>query len=271
MTRVRAPSRGWRRTRGPRRSGADRRRPGMWAPDRLAWWVAVLFLVGSAWFVLGAACSLTPGLFGRREVSSIAAETCYSVGSLLYTVSVYGQLLEYLNADDRLTGGRPQRWRWFGVEPTCLGWWVPVSYLVGALVFDYEAITALLHDLEVVRGEVGLWWTTLVGALGFAVGGVLHLAERWHDRVAATVRDVSWWIGAAFLLGGTAFVVGALPGFGPAGLPGTGAALPGARVEPGPTVVEVGFLVGGAAFLAGSALMLPELVRDLRSRACSEA
>jgi hypothetical protein len=243
---------------------AEERFPGLWAPDRLAWWVAVVFLVGSALFVAGAVASLMPNLFGGREVSSVVAEACYAVGALLYTGSVYGQLIEHLNADDRLTGGRPARWRWCGVEPARLGWWVPVSYLVGALVFDYEAVAALLHSLGVVEGEVGLWWTSLVGALGFALGGVLHLVQEWHGQVLGTVRDVSWWIAAMFLLGGVGFVIGALPGFGPAGLPGTGAELPSARIEPGPTIVEVGFLIGALAFLVGSVLMLPELVRDVR-------
>jgi hypothetical protein len=68
------------------------------AYDRLAWWVAVLFIVGSAFFIIGAVASLVPSLFGSQTVMSIVAEGCYSIGAALYTISVYGQIVESLNA-----------------------------------------------------------------------------------------------------------------------------------------------------------------------------
>lgn len=83
-----------------------------YVPDRLAWWVAVLFGAGSLLFVIGAGASLVPSLFGDQHTMSVVAESCYTLGAVLYTVSVYGQVLEHLNADDRITteqGSRPPR------------------------------------------------------------------------------------------------------------------------------------------------------------------
>lgn len=245
---------------GPR-SGTGAR-SGYRATDRLAWWVAVVFVVGSALFVAGAAASLAPSLFGGQETMSVVAEGCYTVGALLYTVAVYGQVLESLNADDRIAADGacrpPDSWRWFAVEPTRLGFLWPAVFLVGALVFNYETAVALLSALGAVE-DYGAWWTSLIGAVLFGVASLLQGLEVTSGRDRPVLGDVSFWVALMFLLGSIGFVVGALPGFDVE----TGG-VPAAKHEPGASVVKVGFLLGGLAFLVGSALMLPELDRELQ-------
>lgn len=235
-----------------------------WAPDRLAWWVAVLFVAGSLLFVLGAAASLVPSLFGGEHAMSLVAEGCYTLGAVFYTVSVYGQLLEYLNADDRITtaeGSRPpEHWRWWAWDPTRLGFLVPFVFLVGAVVFNYETIAALLSTLGLVPGTVGLWVTCLVGSVLFLIASVLQIAEVGHGRLRAEPRNISWWVAVLFVIGSVGFIVGSLPGFG------TGDGFPTAEQESGALIVKIGFLLGGVAFTAGSYLMLPELFEELDRR-----
>jgi hypothetical protein len=231
------------------------------AYDRLAWWVAVLFLVGSAFFILGAVASLVPSLFGSQTVMSIVAESCYSIGAALYTISVYGQIVESLNADDRVASDGsctpPESWRWFAFEPNRLGFVWPLVFLIGALVFNYETIAALLSNLELIPSEVGLWWTSLIGGLLFLIAALLQMLEVGNGRIRENVRDVSWQVALWFVIGSIGFTVGALPGMVHAG------EVPLAKVEPGALIVKLGFLIGGIAFLVGSWLMLPELDQEL--------
>lgn len=233
-----------------------------WAPQRMAWWIAVAFMIGSVLFVAGAAGSLMPEVFGGQHAMAIYAESCYFLGALLYTVSIYGQLFESLNSDDEVgidrTTHAPSRYRWFGFEPRRLSFWTPFVLLIGSLVFNYETIFALGAKAELLPAA-GLWWTSLLGSVLFLVSSVLQLAEAGHGYLSFEPRDVSWWVGVLFVLGSVGFIVGSLPGFPDVGLPT-------AEAPQGAIIVKLGFLAGGAAFLAGSYLMLPELFLQLRSQ-----
>ncbi|MBA8826171.1 hypothetical protein FHX42_003547 [Saccharopolyspora lacisalsi] len=231
-----------------------------WAPHRLAWWIATIFVVGSVCFVAGAAGSLVPGAFGGHHRMSLFAETCYFVGATLYTVSIYGQILETLNADRAIGPDRrshaPERFRWFAFELRHLEFLVPFVLFLGSLVFNYETIFALGSSLNWLP-ELGLWTTSLLGAVLFLVSGFLQFIEAGHGYVSFDPRNVSWWVGVLFVIGSVGFVIGALPGLGTPGLPTS-------ESYPGALIVKIGFLVGGVAYLAGSYLMLPELFTQLR-------
>jgi hypothetical protein len=253
---------------GARRAGA-RPRSGYWAPDRLAWWVPVSFIVGSVLFILGAVASLVPSAFGGdKTVMSLVAEALYTVGALLYTAAVYAQILESLNEDDRIAANGssqpPESWRWVGFKPRDLGFVWAFVFLIGAVIFNYETIAALLSTAHLIPEEVGLWWTSLIGGLFFLLAAVLQTFEAGHGYFPKTLRNVSWWVGAMFVLGSIGFTVGAVPGFSVTG-PFQ------AEGEPGASIVKIGFLFGGIAFLIGSWLMLPELDKEMRAEQGSES
>lgn len=234
-----------------------------WAPHRLAWWIAVVFMVGSVFFVLGAAGSLVPEYFGSQHGMSVFAESCYFTGATLYTASIYAQLLETINADKSISPDRssraPKQFRWFAFEGAHLEFLVPFVLLLGSLVFNYETVFALGSTFDVLP-RLGLWVTSLLGALLFLVSGGLQFVEAGHGYLSFNPRNVSWWVGLLFIIGSIGFVLGALPGLGTPGLPTN-------DTGPGSLVVKVGFLVGGVGYLVGSYLMLPELFTRLREHA----
>lgn len=238
-----------------------------WAPHRLAWWIASAFMVGSLFFVAGAAGSLVPEIFGGQHPMTIFSETCYFVGAALYTVSIYGQVLETLNADRSIAPDRstraPDRFRWFAFELTRLDFLVPFILLLGSLVFNYETLVSLAAVFDVLP-KLGLWSTSLLGAALFLVSGFLQLIEASHGYFTFNPRNVSCWIGALFVVGSLGFIVGSLPGIASSGLPT-------AESEYGSVIVKVGFLVGGVAYLVGSYLMLPELFTQLQEHSASRA
>lgn len=233
-----------------------------WAPHRLAWWIAGVFIVGSLFFVLGAAGSLMPERFSSAHAMSLFAEGCYFIGATLYTASIYAQVLETINADKMISPDRstraPKQFRWFAFEIAHLEFLVPFVLLLGSLVFNYETVFALGSSLDVLP-RPGLWATSLIGAVLFLISGVLQFMEAGHGYLSFEPRNVSWWVGALFIVGSIGFILGSLPGLGTPGLPTN-------DTGPGALIVKVGFLIGGVAYLVGSYLMLPEMFTLLRDQ-----
>lgn len=233
-----------------------------WAPHRLAWWIALVFMIGSVFFVVGAAGSLVPEYFGSEHAMSAFAESSYFLGATLYTASIYAQLLETINADRTIAPDRstraPKQFRWFAFEVTHLEFLVPFVLLLGSLVFNYETVFAVGATFDVLP-RLGLWASSLLGSLLFLASGVLQFIEAGHGYLRFDPRNVSCWVGLLFIIGSIGFVLGSLPGLGTPGLPtnDTGA---------GALIVKIGFLVGGIAYLAGSYLMLPEMFTQLRDQ-----
>jgi hypothetical protein len=236
-----------------------------WAPHRLSWWVAVVFVVGSALFIAGAAVSLIPEVLGEEHRKPIVAESCYFVGALLFTVSIYGQLLESINADERIGPDResraPARLRWFITALGDLGRLevlTPFVLLVGSLVFNYETTVALGGGLGLVPRSA-VWISSLIGAIFFLLASLLQFIEAGHRYLSVAMRDVSWWIGVLFILGSIGFILGAMPGLATPGLPS-------AEHVDRKLIIKSCFLVGGLAYLVGSYLMMPELFTQIRTR-----
>ncbi|ORX06154.1 hypothetical protein [Mycolicibacillus trivialis] len=233
-----------------------------WAPHRLAWWLALVFTVGSALFVAGAAGSLVPAFFGGQHPMSVFAESCYFAGAVLFTVALYGVLLEALNTDERIgpegDNPAPRRFRWSPApaDLTRLEVLIPVVFLAGSLIFNYETTDSLASLFDLLP-RLGLWQTTMIGSVFFLLGSMLQFIEAGNHYLSVEPRDISWWIGVLFILGSVGFVIGSLPGLGTPGVPD-------AHADAGALIVKIGFLSGGVAYLAGSYLMLPEMFSHLR-------
>ena len=259
-----------RKGRGPERpSGeADRRsypsaehrggpRLWVWAPDRITWWLGVVFSIGCALFTLAALAGLLPQTFGGQTASRLLAAWSEWVGALLFTAATYLWLLEGINDSDYIgiePGHRPpQPFRWFAWRPRRLTYMSPLLFLCGSLLWNVETTAALAHAL----GWVGrLPITTEVAATGgavlFLIPSYLQVVEVCHDYVCWQARKISWWVAVSFVAGSVAFVIGAAAGLDLY-------ALSRATTE---LIRTLGYLIGSILYLLGSYLMLPELTAE---------
>ncbi len=227
----------------------------VWAPQRISWWIAVLFMIGAAHFFIAAAgASLLdsgrPGPLSGRQIGWI-----YFIGSLFFTSAAYLQWLEALNKDlargfAATTADHPARseWRFWGLAPRSLGYWAAAVQLAGTLLFNVNTADGLLSSLD-WRGENLLVWTpNMAGSVCFLVSSQLAVMEYSHHYWSFKPRSLAWWIVALNLLGSVFFQASALVSF----------VLPaGALVDA--YHADLGTAAGALCFFTAAFLMIPEL------------
>lgn len=224
-----------------------------YAPHRISWWVALNFIVGSALFTLGAVAALAPELFAGE--GSLVADLSYFIGAVLFTVGIYLQVLEGLNASDYVGLERPynpRSFRWFAWRPRRLEFVAPFVLLVGSLLFNAETSLAAAETFSWVSLPLLVGLTSLAGSAGFVASTYLQLVEVCHSYLGFRPREISWWVAVLNLAGSAGFLVGSVSGLG----------MPGLSSSAESTITQVSFLLGSALFLAGSYLMLPEMFSE---------
>jgi hypothetical protein len=223
----------------------------LWAPQRLAWWIALLFAIGSALFTLGGMSASWP-----RSAPSVLREPnvlnwIFVVGAVFFTTAAWLQWLEALNGDvaEAFEPGRPRRWRWLGWRPRNLGYLASVVQLFGTVMFNFNTADALITGMSWEEEDLLVWTPNMLGCACFLVASYLAYAEVSHAAVSFAPRSVSWWIAVVNLLGSVAFQISALYAF----VGSTPAAVG--------TLYRASFYTaaGGMCFLVGSYLMIPEL------------
>jgi hypothetical protein len=231
----------------------------LWAPKRLAWWVAVLFAIGSALFMVGGLGATWPQSVPASLRDASVLNRVFVVGAIFFTSAAWLQWLEALNGDvaEALGDGAQSRWRWFGWRPRNLGYLASAIQLVGTVMFNFNTIDATLTGLSWKGEDVLVWIPNTVGCICFLVASYLAYAEVSHGAASFAPRSVSWWVTVVNLLGSVAFQLSALYSFA-----GPGPAAAGA-------LFRAGFYTaaGGLCFLVGSYLMIPELFDEEESGA----
>lgn len=144
-----------------------------WAPDRRGWWIAVLFMVGSACFALGAFPPTASAL-------GSAAAWVFFIGSIFFTSAAYLQYYEATNEGDDLDG-RGRTKHLFGVRPSSLGWWASAIQLIGTVAFNVNTFMGL-RDLTARQEEALVWAPDAIGSICFLVASGLVILET-HDRI----------------------------------------------------------------------------------------
>jgi hypothetical protein len=214
-----------------------------WAPRALGWWVAILFILGSACFAIGPA----PGYL--EWVGFRADAITFFVGSLFFTAAATCQYIETVTAprsvDAGFVGtGRPI----LGIEPSRIDWWASVVQLVGTIFFNVTTLFALSTALDAQQARHRVWTPDALGSICFLVASELAFAEVGHRLLSWYPRSRAWRITALNLFGSVAFGVSAVASFI---LPTTG--------EPASLfLTNLGTFVGAICFLIGAVLLLPE-------------
>jgi hypothetical protein len=211
-----------------------------WAPHRAAWWIGVLFAIGASCFTVGP----LPGFV--EWVGSDVDGAVFFVGSIFFTAAAGLQCVESFNADRGPGAHRP--FRVVAFEPRRIDWWSCVVQLVGTLFFNVMTFRALLTGLQNPSYDRLVWAPDVVGSACFLVSGYLAYVEVCGAWVCWRARGLEWTIATVNLLGCIAFGISAVAAYV---VPATGSTLDLAAAN--------GFTaLGGACFLVGAILLLPE-------------
>jgi len=217
-----------------------------WAPGAVAWWIGVLFMVGSACFALGAIPAYADA------VGTTTDAITFFVGSIFFTGAALLQYLEVVNANSGLAGDRDRRRvQVLAWQPRRIDWWASLVQLAGTVWFNVSTFSALHTNLSAARADRLIWRPDALGSVCFLVASGLAWAEVAHGWLAWRPRSLSWWIAGLNLVGSVAFGASAIASYV---VPATGD-LRNAELA------NLGTLVGALCFLVGALLLLPERTR----------
>ncbi len=143
------------------------------------WWIAVLFMVGSALFALGSAP------FYSELVEPQVVGVTFFAGSIFFTSAA---LLQFWEA--RRSGGLER--------------WAAAVQLVGTLFFNVTTFTAMNDALSTKQEDLRVWAPDALGSICFLVASALALYPVWGRR------DTPWRIAALNMLGSVFFGISAV-------------------------------------------------------------
>jgi hypothetical protein len=218
----------------------------LWAPHRLSWWIAVLFVLGSVCF------AVAPWPAFLNWLGPEAVGITFFVGSLLFTSAATLQWLETVNTEyqsNEAAGGSLRTFVW---RPRSLDWWSSGLQLVGTLFFNATTFRGLTVALDSPSYDHVVWQPDAVGSVCFLVSGYLAYVEVAGRALGRPRRTVEGSIVTVNLAGCVAFGVAAVTGYV---LPATGQ-----PVNVGLTNAATS--IGAVCFLIGALLLLPEGTKD---------
>ena len=264
-----ATSRRHRKGRGPKildTSGNLRIRPhrrnpwfSSWAPKRLTWWVAVLFIIGSAWFSLGGYIITFPKNVPDPLTIELTVDRIFFIGSIFFTGAAFCQLLESINAGESAglyeeeTLLSTSTFQWIAWHPQRIGYMASLVQLIGTVMFNFNTGSAFFSDLTWIEENILIWTPNIIGCICFLIASRLAFMEVCHGYWGWKPGSLEWWITVLNLLGSIGFMVSALYSL---------------AVPPGDdsnTFIWLsGFFTfqGAACFLVASYLLLPEMFSE---------
>ena len=144
-----------------------------WAPFAMAWWIGVLFALGSICFALG---SFPPY---ATTVGATPDNITYFIGSIFFTTAAFLQYTEVASAPTAVV--EPHREgaaSLLRIRHRRIDWWASGIQLLGTLWFNQTTLSALLVGLGASSKHHPVWRPDALGSICFLVGAVLLLPER---------------------------------------------------------------------------------------------
>ncbi|NOY12470.1 MAG: hypothetical protein GXP51_01895 [Deltaproteobacteria bacterium] len=142
-----------------------------WAPQRLAWWISLLFIIGSACFIVGSFISIWPQLIPANLTGGDIINMVFFVGSLFFTMSAWLQFLEAINGDvgeiGTIVSGVHRNWRWFAWKPHNAGFCASLIQLIGTFLFNANTADAMLSGLTSAQEKSLIWIPDFIGSVCF--------------------------------------------------------------------------------------------------------
>jgi hypothetical protein len=206
-----------------------------------SWWIAVLFMIGSSCFAVGA-------LPGYASLVGVGADgVTFFVGSIFFTSAAALQYVEAVNARRSVTT-TTQRFRLVSWEPHRIDWLATAIQLIGTLFFNVSTFRAMVESFDAAPASLLSWRPDALGSICFLVASWLAYAEAGHRWLSWRPHDVGWTISALNLLGSVLFGLSAIGAYV---INETGELLDAA-------IANSGTVLGALAFLVGAYLLLPE-------------
>lgn len=200
-----------------------------WSPGDIGWRTAMLFMIGSACFALGAFPPFT------AWVPTAVVGVVFFVGSLFFTAAGYSQFVQSINkealAERRAAPGAPSpRLRLFALQPHRVDWWACVVQSLGTLWFNINTFAAMHEGLTVQQQNVHIWAPDYIGSLCFLFASELALWEACGRPVCVCRGDTDWWIAIINMVGSIWFMIYATAAFV---VPSTSSLLDAAKANSG--------------------------------------
>lgn len=159
----------------------------VWEPTQLNWWIATLFMIGSALFALGCV------LYLKAIEHELVLCSIFFSGSLFFTSAAYCQFHGVLIANR-------------------VAYWSALSQFIGTLMFNANTFDAFFN-LGWIEQDVLVWTPNIIGSILFLISGSLAMraiCKRWW---CWNFQSSDWWISAINFLGCIAFLISAVLSF----------------------------------------------------------
>ena len=213
-----------------------------WAPFAMAWWIGVLFAVGSICFALGSFPPYVTAVGSHAGQHHLLRRVHLLHRRLLSAVHGGG---EHADRPRRPRRGGPRSL--LRMQHRRIDWWAAAIQLLGTLWFNRTTLSALLVGLGASSKHHPIWRPDALGSVCFLVSSWLAWAEECDGPFAWRPSRISWRITALNLVGSVAFGVSAVASY----VTSSGQLLSLA-------LTNLGTFVGAVCFLAGAVLLLPE-------------
>ena len=218
-------------------------------PVDLNAWIAWLFIVGSACFVLGS----VPAYIDA--VGETTDAVTYFVGSLFFTGAAFGQLVQAqtpeltgINVVKQHVRASARLWSW---QPGERNWVAAATQFAGTIFFNVSTLAALAHNMTVQQQDRRVWRPDFFGSTLFLVASVFAILAVSGRFLTFQPRSLLWRIAWLNLVGSIFFMVSALASYV---LPRTGEVVD-------ERVSLAGTLLGAVCFLIGAAYLFPAWTR----------
>lgn len=197
----------------------------MWAPKQLTWWIATLFMFGSALFALG--CALYLGAVQHEFI----LDSIFFGGSLFFTSAAYCQFHQSIHCNKVV-------------------FYSALSQLIGTLLFNLNMFDAFF-DLGWLEQDLLVWTPNILGSILFQISGTLAIKDICSKWWCWNIQNISWWIGSINFAGCVAFLMSAALSI----------ALPDPVLPIYGIWATIFTLFGAVCFFVGAFLMWPEMAK----------
>ncbi|MDZ4827726.1 MAG: YrhK family protein [Actinomycetota bacterium] len=211
----------------------------IWAPTRLLWWIAVLFIIGSACFALGSMPLYT------ENVSPRTTGFIFFVGSIFFTSASLCQYLQTVNPYGE------HRRRVFVWDTNSPDWVAAVVQFAGTLLFNVTTFHALQTSLDAQEADRLVWAPDALGSVCFLISSYVAFMTMRH-RVIPGGRDTDWWMATLNLVGSVAFGISAIASL----------VLPTTDEAVNIRTVNVQTFIGAVCFLVAAYMLIPQMAKE---------